>query len=205
MRIHDISLPLSPDTPIYPGDPPFRLRFHQRLEKGHPYTLSSIFMSSHTGTHIDAPSHFIQDAGSVETLPLNALIGPAYVCRVGPGPISSATLESLGIPQATQRLLLRTRLSGWGSSTESESGLLADAAQWLVERGVNLVGIDQLSIEGSSAGDRGYPAHHLLLGAGIVILEGLDLSSAPLGLRTLYCLPLKILKAEGAPARAVLV
>jgi arylformamidase len=205
MRIHDISMTLSANTPIYRGDPLFRLRLHKRLDKGDPYTLSGIFMSNHTGTHVDAPSHFIQGAGAVEALPLDALMGPAFVCHVGPRPVSRAVLESVAIPEQTQRLLLRTRPPGQGVSLESDSSLTGDAAEWLVERGVRLVGIDQLSIEGASAGAESYPAHRILLKAGVVILEGLELASAPLGLHTLYCLPLNVLNAEGAPARAVLV
>ncbi len=207
MRIYDISTPLSSETPIYKGDPAFRLRFHQRLEKGHSHTLSSLFMSSHTGPHVDAPSHFLEDGGSVETLPLETLMGPAFVCHIGAEPVTRAALAlaSAGIPEQTQRLLLRTRSPGERLPVESQSGLLPDAAEWIVERGIRLVGIDQLSIEGVRAGIEGYPAHHLLLKAGVIILEGLDMAHAPLGLHTLYCLPLKVMKAEGAPARAVLI
>ena len=194
--IYDISTPLSPETTVYRGDPRFRLRFLKRLEKGDPFALSHISMGSHTGTHVDAPSHFIKDGASVEDLSLGTLTGPAFVYHAGEGVISSEMLASAEIPPGTQRLLLAT-------GGTKPGGVSLEAARWLVGQDIKLVGIDRLSIDSDDA--KAYPVHIELLGHGIAIIEGLHLKDVPTGEYCLYCLPLKIPGAEGAPARAMLV
>ena len=181
---------------MYRGDPRFRLRFLKRLEKGDPFALSHISMGSHTGTHVDAPSHFIKDGASVEDLSLGTLTGPAFVYHAGEGVISSEMLASAEIPPGTQRLLLAT-------GGTKPGGVSLEAARWLVGQDIKLVGIDRLSIDSEDA--KAYPVHIELLGHGIAIIEGLRLKDVPAGDYYLYCLPLKIPGAEGAPARAILV
>ena len=201
MQIFDISTPLSKETSRYKGDPPFRLRYVSQVEKGAPFSLSSISMSSHTGTHVDAPSHFISGSPTVETLSLERLIGPAYVQNVGPMVVDSTALNSFQIPPNTRRLLIKTNTEF--AKSHPGIGLTVDGAKWLLKNNVQLVGIDQLSIEPDNHND--YIVHTTLLKAGVVIVEGLALNHVPEGTYELYCLPLKIVGAEGAPARAILV
>jgi arylformamidase len=164
--------------------------------------------SVHTGTHVDAPAHFVAGGTTVEKMPMDVLMGPAYVADLGDTDIIDAgDLERAGVPLGVERLLMRTRNSRmWHDQVRSDFredfvGLAAGGAQWIVERHIRLVGIDYLSIQPFGA-----PAdtHIILLGEAIVILEGLDLSGVRCGAYELCCLPLKLVGAEGAPARAVL-
>jgi arylformamidase len=204
--IIDISRPIGPDTPVWPGDPPVVVEPVARLEAGDPADVSRLALGTHTGTHVDPPAHFIPGGATVDVLALDVLVGPAIVADVNAaGPVDRAALESLSLPDGTTRLLLKTG---------ADSGALtADGAQWLVDRGVSLVGADTLSIEPESLcpGVRGcppeeqYPVHRTLLGAGVVIVEGLDLRAVTPGPYQLVCLPLRIAGGDGAPARAVLI
>ena len=192
--IYDISLPLSDATPVYPGDPPVRIRRVSDLADGREYTLSEITMSLHAGTHVDAPCHFIAGAPSADALALDVLVGRAWLADVpGAGAITADLLDQLAIPPGAARLLLHTS----DPSALSECG-----ARRLVGRGVKLVGIDGLSIGFSDQSDA---VHRILLGAGVIIVESLNLADPPPGEYQLICLPLKLIGAEGAPARAVLV
>lgn len=197
MRIVDISLPLGPATPLYPGDPLVEVTPISEAKGGDSFALSRLSLGSHTGTHIDPPAHFIAGGATVDTVPLDACIGPAYVLDVTAlrDAISVEALESM--PEGTQRILLRT-----GGPPLDGIGLTTEAARALVERQVRLAGIDALSIAPLAAPGE---VHRILLSAGIVILEGLDLTHAPDGPATLVCLPLKIAGGDGAPARAVLL
>jgi arylformamidase len=192
--IIDISLPVGPDTPVWPGDPPVLVEPVARIEAGDPADVSRLVLGTHTGTHVDPPAHFVPGAATVDVLPLDVLVGPAVVAQFTAGPIDRAALESLALPKGSTRLLLKT-----GGDA---GALTADGARWLVERGVRLAGADTLSIEPAS--DR-YPVHQILLGAGVVIVEGLDLADAAAGSYQLVCLPLRIVGGDGAPARAVLI
>jgi arylformamidase len=191
MRIIDITLPLDTGTPVYPGDPIFVRDLLREAEGGDTYTLSRLTMSSHAGTHVDPPVHFEPGGAAAEAIPLDACIGPALVFDVpADGPIPPDALHEL--PEGTERVLFRS-----GGPPLDGASLSEDAARSLVRRGVRLTGIDALSV--------GSPAvHHILLQAGVVILEGLDLAAAPGGPTTLLCLPLKLTGCDGAPARAVL-
>lgn len=191
----DISMPLSPDTPVYPGDPRVVI---ERLSEasGDTFALSRLTLGSHAGTHVDPPAHGIPGGGSVDTLPLAACIGPAFVLDVTSDGAAIAPHELVALPAGTERLLLRTGGPLLGGRTLSPA-----AAAYLVERGVRLVGIDALSIEPADASGE---VHRILLAAGVVILEGLDLAQAPPGTSMLICLPLKVADGDGAPARAVL-
>ena len=192
--IYDISLPISDSTPVYPGDRPVRIDRASDIDRGDEFTLSEIAMSLHAGTHVDAPCHFIAGAPGVDAIPLDLLVGDAVLTNVATaGAITADALEQLDLPAATTRLLLRTP----DAAALSECG-----ARWLVDAGVKLVGIDGLSI---GFADQSNAVHRILLGAGVVIVESLNLADVPPGEYQLICLPLKLIGAEGAPARAILL
>ncbi|MBC8449189.1 MAG: cyclase family protein, partial [Chloroflexi bacterium] len=205
---HDISLPISETLIVWPGDPPVRITQPAHLDRGDPYTVSRLDISAHTGTHVDAPVHFIPNGSAVDALDLNVLLGPARVVQVlEVDALSAQVLEGLAIPPGTERLLFRTRNSDRWARREREFApdfvaITEDGARWLVARGVRLVGVDYLSV---APFDDPLPAHHVLLTAGVVALEGLNLSGVAPGEYQLVCLPLKIAGGDGAPARAILI
>lgn len=208
MRIYDISLTISPSLPVWPGDPNVLLERVAKIEEGANANVSRITMGVHTGTHIDAPFHFLQDGKTVESLPINLLTGRAYVLHLPEvDVITAAVLESAQIPPRTRRVLFKTRNSDlWAHQVAGFQsdfvGLSADGAEYLVNRGVRLVGVDYLSV---APYKKSRPTHEVLLKAGVVIVEGLDLSTVSQGRYTLFCLPLKLAGSDGAPARAILV
>jgi arylformamidase len=202
----DISVPLRPGIPIFEGDPTFRLEWVFTIAGGAPCNISRLDMGVHTGTHLDAPSHFIDGAAASESIPLEAGIGPAWVVDAtaldGPT-IDAGGLSSLTIPGNATRLLFKTRNSAlWSEPDFSESfiGLRADAATVLARRGVRLVGIDYLSI--APFGDP-IDTHRALLDAGVAILEGIDLREVEPGPVELLCLPIRLIGSDGVPARAL--
>jgi arylformamidase len=206
VEIVDISQSVSPGMEVWPGDPPVEVTAVMRVSAGDPANVSGLRLGTHTGTHIDPPAHFFDDAPGADALPLGALIGDAVVADVAgaPGPLGGPDLEAI-IPPGTVRLLLKTE-----GRAVSGPALSAEGAAWLVERGVRLVGIDGPSIEApadvpGAAEGPAYPVHTTLLRAGVVIVEGLDLSSVAPGGYELVCLPLKLVGGDGAPARAVLI
>lgn len=208
MAIYDVSLTISDALPLWPGDPQPHFSQPLDLERGDPYTLTRMDISVHTGTHVDAPAHFWSNGATVEELSLDVLVGPAAVVHAPDAELLSASvLSELPIPEGAERVLFATRNSNlWekGSRTFQEDfvAISQDGAGWLVERGVRLVGVDYLSV-GPFCDPT--PAHRVLLGAGVVAIEGLNLSGVPAGMYTLVCLPLKIKGAEAAPARVVLL
>jgi len=178
-----------------------------RIAEGSRSNVSRITLGTHTGTHVDPPIHFIPDGKAVDELDLEVLIGPALVVDMrGRSAITIADLEAT-IPAGVERLLFKTDNSRlWargGEFTPDYVALTAEAAHWLVARGLKLVGTDYLSVE--RYGDPHPGAHSMLLGAGVIIVEGLNLLDVQPGLYQLICLPLKIAQGDGAPARAVLV
>jgi arylformamidase len=201
----DVTITLDRSLPTYEEEPGPIVARLASVAEGDEATVSSLFLGVHSGTHVDAPVHLIPGAGGVEDLPLEAMIGPAVVVELGASSVIGAEHLANAVPPGTQRLLLKTRNSQlWekpGFQTDFV-GLRPDAARWIVDQGIRLVGIDYLSIE--PYGTAGLPAHRTLLQAGVVILEGLDLRWAPSGLVTLHCLPIKLTGADGAPARVVL-
>lgn len=207
MKVYDISVTLQPGIPLWPGDPPLVLERVQKIEEGADANVSRLDMGVHTGTHIDAPYHFLTDGGLVEDISLDVLIGPAQVIEFPEScdRITAAVLQEAGIKNGVQRLLFKTRNSAcWVGGTPFRDDFIAlwpDGAEYLVESGVKLVGIDYLSVAPFTDG---VTTHRILLEGGIVILEGIDLSQAPAGDYVLYCLPLKLGRCEGAPARAIL-
>lgn len=208
MHTYDISLPITSHLPIWPGDPPFERKYISEIAKGDHANTSCLEMCAHMGTHVDSPDHFLGNGHTVEKLPLNILCGRAYVVDLPDiDLVTASALQNAEIPPRTRRILLKTRNSSlWAAGENSFQtdfvGLSLDAAEYLVERCVKLVGIDYLSI---APYKQSVPTHTALLKAGIVILEGLDLSAVTQGRYSLYCLPLKLVGLDGAPARAMLV
>jgi arylformamidase len=209
MHIYDITLTISPSLPVWPGDPALDLHLLESMDKGAHANVSGLTTSVHIGTHVDAPHHFLNDGRTVEQLPLDAMVGPCFVVQL-PDDIDEITSEALeGVPWAagTERVLFGTSNSRLWSSGEQVFqpdfvAITADGARWLVEKGVRLVGIDYLSIAPYGESEA---THKELLKAGVVILEGVDLSQVPRGFYDLYCLPLKLAGSDGAPARVILV
>jgi len=179
------------------------------MDKGAHANVTRISAAVHLGTHVDAPHHFLNDGRTVESLPLDVLTGPCYVTQL-PDAIEAITAEVLDRTEITsdmKRVLFGTRNSHLWSKGESQFqtefvAITEDGAEWLVERGIQLVGVDYLSV--APYGDS-VPTHTVLLKAGVVVVEGLNLSQVVRGFYELYCLPLKIAGSDGAPARAILI
>jgi arylformamidase len=202
MTLIDVSVPIRPAMPIYDGNPGVVLECVQAIRDGAAANVSRLDFGVHTGTHIDAPLHFIDGAAAAEDVPLDPLVGRAYVADATAldGSIDAASLERCGIPDDAERVLLKTpngRLWDRDDFVRDFIRLDGDGARWTLDAGIRLIGIDYLSI-----GDE--EAHRVLLGAGVVPLEGLDLREVEPGWYELYCLPLKIVGSDGAPARAAL-
>ena len=209
MPIYDVSVSLSANTPTYPGDPGIEIEQFLSLEKGDAANVSLIRFGAHSGTHVDAPAHFLAGAPRVDSLALDTLIGDAQVVEV---PAATQTIDEDFVKTTcrpgTVRLLFKTRNSTfWGDQTSFRSdytSIDAGAARKLVSLGIKLVGIDYLSVE--EFGSNTFETHRTLLSSGIVIVEGLDLRNISPGAYELICLPLKLSggSGDGAPARAVL-
>jgi arylformamidase len=199
-------MPLSPTLPGYPGDPEVTITPIAQLQWGDVANVSRLVLGSHTGTHLDAPRHFFTDGLAIDDLDLHLLMGPARVCAFPhvTTHLTAADLRPLalgGIP----RLLLQTPNAALWERTGFQANYIAlteSAAHLLVEMGVRLVGIDYLSVDAFERHD--FPVHRILLGAGVLILEGLDLRTVPPGDYELLALPLLLQHGDGAPVRAIL-
>lgn len=207
--IYDISQSLYTGRPGWPGDATVQVHTRASLAAGDAANVSTLTLSSHSGTHVDPPAHFIAGGQTVDRLELSALVGDCWVADLTGRPrITAADLEQLSLPPTIERLLLKTDNSArWATATTffpDYVALTPDAAEWVVARRLRLVGIDSLSIELYNS-DPAHPTHHRLLAAGVIIVEGLDLSGIAAGAYTLVCLPLKIAAGDGAPARAILI
>jgi arylformamidase len=202
VAIHDISVPIRADMPIYEGNPGVELERASAIADGDPANVSKLIFGVHTGTHVDAPLHFIDGAPGAEGIPLGALVGPAVVVdATGLDRLGEAELQGLEIPEGAERVLLKTRNSElWNRNDFTRDFLRLDgsSARFVVARGIRTIGIDYLSI-----GDR--EAHRELLGAGVVPVEGLDLRKIEPGEYTFICLPLDVVGSDGGPARAILI
>jgi arylformamidase len=206
-RIYDISVPIRSGGLVYPGNPEIDIALQQAVAKGASANVSAIRFGSHTGTHADAARHFFDDGQSVDHIPLDRLIGPALLLGFSDDVrvVGAAELDAHDL-KGHKRILLRTRNSALLSQKEfarDYTYLAPDGAEYLVDRGVEVVGIDYLSIEQFHSGH--HRTHRTLLAKSVVILEGLDLSVPPPGEYQLICLPLRIEGCDGAPARAVLI
>jgi arylformamidase len=207
MPIYDITVPIRSGMPVYEGDPGVEIKAWSALSSGDSANVSFLQLGAHTGTHVDAPAHFIEGARRIDALSMETLIGPARVVRVpedmveiGPAFLAGCDLDRV------ERLLFRTRNSQlWNLEFQKDFAHLSpEAAEILVDAGVKLVGIDYLSIEKFHSGH--HRTHLALLSKNIVIVEGLDLSKIEAGDYELICLPLRIAEGagDGSPARAVL-
>lgn len=206
-RLYDVSLPLRMGMAFWPGTAGFIIRQTMRIASGDSVNNTAIECDSHIGTHIDAPLHFLDGADSVEQLDIATMIGECFLAHIpGRAIVTSADLDAAGIPDGVFRLIIKTdnssTLKNMGDEYRQDFvSIDLSAAQWIVERKMRLVGIDSLSIE-MFGGDG--KVHRHLMEAGMVILEGLKLDRVKAGTYRLYCLPLKLEGAEGAPARVVL-
>jgi len=205
MKIHDISITLSPKMAVWPGDDPFHVAPAQSIARGDHCNVSKLQIGSHCGTHVDAPLHFIDGATGVDAIDLQKLAGPAEVLDcTGMKSVTAASLRGRLRPGVIP--LLKTDLSSLPDTAPFRPDyvfITTDAAELLVAAGVPAVGIDYLSVAGS--GEAGAATHRTLLGAGLAVIEGLRLARVQPGRYTLVCLPLKIEGCDGAPARAILI
>ncbi|MGA2712136.1 MAG: cyclase family protein [Bryobacteraceae bacterium] len=202
----DISVPVRNGMVHWPGDPPFHIERAHDQEKGDAATVSQMTLGVHTGTHMDAPLHFIRNGRTIDEMPLDATVGRARVVQIDdPKSIKREELLAQAI-SAGERILFKTANSAkaWSSDKFEEDFVFIaqDAARYLAERGVLCVGVDYLSVGGFH--EDGPETHHALLEAGVWIIEGLDLKAIEPGEYDMACLPLKLIGAEGAPARAIL-
>lgn len=208
-RIYDISVPIRTGGLIYPGNPAISITAQQAISQGAGANVSRLDFGSHTGTHVDAPKHFFDDGAGVDALSLDVLMGPARVLTFSDDVLSigEAELRPHDLSGET-RVLLKTRNSAWLASGSTEfhpdyTYVAPDGAEYLASLGVQLVGVDYLSVEQFHSGH--HKTHRTLLERGIVIIEGLVLSDVPAGTYELRCLPILLAGLDGAPARAVLV
>ena len=208
MKIYDISVLVCEGMPTWPGDPELKMSLASSIARGDAANVTHLDMGAHTGTHLDAPFHFVPDGPGIEQLPLETLLGPCRVFDLTDvdGNITAAALEK-GDWRGVTRALFKTRNSRHWAKDEHEfdkefCALAADSAGQLIEKGVELVGVDYLSVE--AFGSKKHPVHEILLGMGVVIVESLNLSEIPAGDYELIALPVKLKGADGAPARVVL-
>jgi arylformamidase len=204
----DISVPLRTGMAHWPGDLSVTIQQTKSMADGEVCNLRTISMSAHTGTHMDAPLHFIAEGRSIDTMPIDATVGPARVIEIEDGHTIGRRELERHAPKRGERILFKTKNSanlwprGYEEFSKSFLAFSADGARYLAECGVRTVGVDYLSV-GAFEGD-GVETHQVLLGAGIWLIEGLNLSEIPPGEYDLVCLPIKIQGGDGAPARAAL-
>jgi arylformamidase len=209
MRIYDVTLTITPTMTTWPGDPIVILERMKKIEEGANANVSHLDLGVHTGTHVDAPYHFLMEGAGIDTLPLDVLVGPVQVVELGDdiGVIDAKVVEKAGIVKGTCRVVFKTHNSTYWAQHTTEFqptfvGVSVDGAEALVKLGIKLVGIDYLSV---APYKKSRPTHEVLLKASMVIVEGMDLSAVSAGLYQLYCLPLKLGGADGAPARVIMV
>lgn len=202
----DVSVSVGPGIVVWPGDPPVANRRAQSIEAGDAANVTALSMGAHTGTHVDAPLHYVDGAAAIDDMDPGATIGPARVVALdSPGPLGATELAGAGVARG-ERVLLKTRNSArrWFEEPFRDDyvHVAPDGARLLAERGVRAVGVDYLSVGGM--GDDGARTHRILLEAGVWIVEGLWLGDVEPGRYELVCLPVKLAGADGAPARALL-
>lgn len=208
----DISVPVSQDIPVWEGDPRVEIRSAASIARGDMANVSFLNMGAHTGTHIDAPLHFVQGRKGADSIAVERLIGDAVVVDFGDleNEINYEDFERMDIPAGTKRLLCKTRNSQlWtlypDSFYKDFIGVSDSGARWLVEHGVDVVGVDYLGVERFDKVALGAPTHHRLLEAEVVIIEGLNLSTVEPGTYELICLPVRMKNLDGSPCRAILI
>jgi arylformamidase len=205
MHIYDVTVPLSPTLVVYPGDPPVEVTPTAQLAWGDVANVSRLTLSSHSGTHLDAPRHFFANGTPLDALDLQVLLGPACVCTITASThITADDLRLLPL-EGVKRVLFKTTNSALWHTPGFQTNYVAltsSAARLLVDMGVQLVGIDYLSVDAYERQD--FPVHRILLGAKVLILEGLNLQTVPPGMYDLVALPLLLTDGDGAPARVLL-
>jgi len=205
MKLIDVSVPLDTTTPSYPGNTAFTIEGVKRIARGDSSNLSTLHMSAHAGTHVDAPRHFFDNAPASESLPLELLMGRTRVAEVRSRKgIDADELATLNLSEDIRVLFKTVNSKLWGSPDFHTDyvGVTAAGARYLVEHGIKVVGVDYLSVEVFK--QPGAPAHHTLLGGGVIVIEGLNLRDVEPGTYDMFCLPLAIVGSDGAPARVVL-
>jgi arylformamidase len=205
MKLIDVTVPLDASLATYPGNTPFSLEAVKRLARGDSSNVSSIHMSAHCGTHVDAPRHFYDNGGDVTGLALDLLIGRTRVIEVvSRTAIEASNLTGFDLSEDIRVLIKTSNSRLWGDPEFHKDyvGVSESGAKHLVEHGIKLVGVDYLSVEQFRF--PGAPAHHILLGAGTIVIEGLNLRDVEPGIYEMYCLPLRLADSDGAPARVVL-
>lgn len=208
MKLYDLSIPIQPGMTLWPSDPPLSMTLARSMARGDGANVTRLEFGAHTGTHMDAPFHFVRDGTGIDQIPLETLIGPSRVLDLTgiPGHIDRAALEGCNLAGVT-RALFKTRNSARWARDEREFdknfiAVVHDGARYLIERGIKLVGVDYLSVE--PYGSKDHPVHLALLPARVVIVEGLNLSAVPAGDYELIALPMKLKDCDGAPTRVVL-
>jgi arylformamidase len=205
MKLIDVSVPLDAQLPTYPHNTPFTLEAIKRIARGDTSNVSTLHMSAHTGTHVDAPRHFFDAGPGTDALPIYMFIGPARVIEIrSRAGVSAEELSAIDLSDDV-RVLIKTHNSSLWDSPDFHTdyvGVTEAGAKHLVDRGIKVVGVDYLSVEQFK--NPGAPAHHVLLGAGTIVIEGLNLRDVEPGIYDMYCLPLRVVGSDGAPARVVL-
>lgn len=208
MPYHDVTLTLNNDLPVWPGDPKVSITQATFISKGDTCNISHFNSSVHAGTHVDAPYHFIEGAQTVEYLDINKLIGRVFVVKLDDEikTISGDVLEAANIPVGIKRLMIKTSNSKLWADENNDFfhefvAITKDGADWIVKRKILLVGVDYLSV---APFGEGVPTHRVLLKAGVIALEGLNLSKIEQGYYEMICLPLKLQGSDGSPARVIL-
>jgi arylformamidase len=205
MKLIDVSVPLDANLPTYPGNTPFSIEAITRIANGDSSNVSTLHLSAHCGTHVDAPRHFFDEAPGAEGLPLEMLCGRTRVIAITSR--KGITAEDLAKSDLSEdvRVLVKTSNSRlWGSPAFHQDfiGVTESGAKYLIEHGIKVVGVDYLSVEEFKK--PGAPAHHVLLGGGTIVIEGLNLRDVEPGIYEMLCLPLPVAGSDGAPARVVL-
>jgi arylformamidase len=205
VKLYDATLPIHEKMVTFPGDPPFKIKPFFQRQQGDSFDLALMSLGTHLGTHVDPPAHYLAGGATVDEIPLESLVGPAVVLDMrGRSQVDQQALAKAPLGDHV-RVLFKTdngpRLLE-PSFHEDFVHLTEDGARYLVQKNVRLVGNDYLSIERYQ--NPGAPVHHILLKAGVVVVEGVNLLEVPPGVYEIYCLPLKIKGADGAPARILL-
>ncbi len=209
MKIYDISVTVTPNIPVWPGDIQVWLERVKKLEDGASDNNSQMKMGVHTGTHVDSPFHFVKDGIKVDELPLETMIGPCQVIQMEDKVdlITAEEIKKSTFRNDIPRVIFKTRNEKYWVNKlkdfqEDFVGVSVDGADLLVKAGMKFVGVDYLSVAPYGFGK---VVHDVLLKAGLILLEGVDLTGVPAGVYTLYCLPIKLGATEGAPARVILI
>ena len=205
-NILDITFPLTPELTVWPGDTQTAVSTLKEVGKDARSMTSRLTMSSHAGTHVDAPAHFIEDGKTVESLSLQVLMGKCRVVEVTDNDITAGVIDALNIPDGVERILFKTsnskRFTGTEPFFKDYVGVTLCGAERLIDLGIKLIGLDYLSAAAYSDIEA---VHQTLLGERVVLLETLDLRNVPTGDYRLICLPLRLPGVDGSPCRALLI